>query len=297
MKTTRKHNTIRRIVAAMLTLALVLTGITLDNTVTVDAAATTIEQFQTGSTITMKPGETKRLLVTSESGEDLSEAYNWKCSNDTIVGIEVDFVDTSVDLTCCMILTARKSGTVTITGKPYNYEDSELSMKVNVKMSGPTVKQKKCKHVWKTTKKPTCQRVGIKTCKKCHLQKEVKRVPHKFVKKTFNVTTYEFWTTERQCNVCRNEFETDTIFETDKVSYKYGVPYSEDEEYLKAYAKMCEEFNEHCRKEHPWSGAWVEWENEYGQQTITVTDGVCKYCGADQKPYEAYNRTKENAKK
>ena len=75
MKTTRKHNTIRRIIAAMLTLALVLTGITVDNTVTVDAAATTIEQFQTGTTITMKPGETKRLLVTSESGEDLSEAW------------------------------------------------------------------------------------------------------------------------------------------------------------------------------------------------------------------------------
>lgn len=293
MKTTKNLKTIRRIVAAMLTLALVLTGITVDNTVTVDAAATTIEQFQTGSTITMKPGETKRLLVTGESGEDLSEAYNWKCSDDTIVGIEVDFVDTSVDLTCCMILTARKTGTVTITGKPYNYEDPELSMTVNVKMSGPTAKQKKCKHVWKTTKKPTCQRVGIKTCKKCHLQREVKKVSHKFVKKTFNVTTYEFWTTERHCTSCSK------VFETDKVSYKYGVPYMEDEEYLKAYAKMLKEYNEHCKKEHNGHGitAWFEWDNEYGQQTITVTDGVCKYCGANQKPYEAQLRIKENEEK
>lgn len=292
MKTTKNLKTIRRIVAAMLTLALVLTGITVDNTVTANAAATTIEQFQTGSTITMKPGETKRLLVTGESGEDLSEAYNWKCSDDAIVGIEVDFVDTSVDLTCCMILTARKSGTVTITGKPYNYEDSELSMTVNVKMSGPTAKQKKCKHVWKTTKKPTCQRVGIKTCKKCHLQREVKKVSHKFVKKTFNVTTYEFWTTERHCGVC------DKKFETDKVSYKYGVPNIADKEHEKAYTKMLEEYKEHCREEHYGDGigAWIEWENEYGQQTITVTDGVCKYCGEQEKPYKAYLKTKEDAK-
>lgn len=290
MKTTKNLKTIRRIVAAMLTLALVLTGITVDNTVTVDAAATTIEQFQTGSTITMKPGETKRLLVTGESGEDLSEAYNWKCSDDTIVGIEVDFVDMSVDLTCCMVLTARKTGTVTITGKPFNYKDSELSMTVNVKMSGPTAKQKKCKHVWKTTKKPTCQRVGIKTCKKCHLQREVKRVPHKFVKETFNVTTYEFWTTERHCSVCRKAFETD------KVSYKYGVPYTEDKEYEKAYKKMLKEYKEHCKKEHYGHGtdAWVEWDNEYGQQTITVTDGVCKYCGEQEKPYNARQRTKDD---
>lgn len=292
MKTTKNLKTIRRIVAAMLTLALVLTGITVDNTVTANAAATTIEQFQTGSTITMKPGETKRLLVTGESGEDLSEAYNWKCSDDTIVGIEVDFVDTSVDLTCCMILTARKSGTVTITGKPYNYEDPEISMTVNVKMSGPTAKQKKCKHVWKTTKKPTCQRVGIKTCKKCHLQREVKRVPHKFVKKTFKVYAYEFWTTERHCGIC------DKKFETDKVSYKYGVPNIADKEHEKAYTKMLEEYEEHCINEHNGYGVgvWIEWENEYGQKTITVTDGVCKYCGVGEKPYKAYLKTKEDAK-
>lgn len=116
-------------------------------------------------------------------------------------------------------------------------------------------------------------------------------MPHKFVKKTFKVYAYEFWTTERHCGIC------DKKFETDKVSYKYGVPYEEDEEYLKAYAKMLKEFDEHCMKEHPLSSAYIEWDNEYGQKNITVTDGICKYCGAQEKPYDARLRTKEDAEK
>lgn len=62
---------------------------------------------------------------------------------------------------------------------------------------------------------------------------------------------------------------------------------------------MLEEYEEHCINEHNGYGVgvWIEWENEYGQKTITVTDGVCKYCGVGEKPYKAYLKTKEDAKK
>ena len=44
-----------------------------------------------------------------------------------------------------------------------------------------TKAQKNCKkHAWKTTKKPTCERTGIKTCTKCKLQKSMPKTSHKY---------------------------------------------------------------------------------------------------------------------
>lgn len=98
-----------------------------------------------------------------------------------------------------MEITANDVGEVTIIGRENFYVSSDyhdliikesrptdirITIKVTKAASKLTATQKKCKHSWKVTKKATCQRVGTKTCKKCKLQKTIKKTDHKWVATT-----------------------------------------------------------------------------------------------------------------
>lgn len=109
--------------------------------------------------------------------------------------ISTDFVNQKVDYTEYIEFIAVSPGTATITGRELKNDatnqingtnqsfDSDITITVNVtELEKATSAQKKCSHSWKTSVKSTCQYVGIKTCKKCGLQKKVKKSAHKYEK-------------------------------------------------------------------------------------------------------------------
>lgn len=199
----KKKNTLKQIITTILVAALLITGISLDGTVTA-TAATTATDVQNYGTVTMKPGDTKKVIVKSnKSGENMtiSENYRWTSSNTDVVKVSTDFVSQS-DFTECLELVAISSGTATLTGTPRNVGYSKAQITVTVKQATPTAKQKKCKHSWKTTKKATCERTGIKTCKKCKLQKSIKKTAHKYVNTTVKTTKFDGYEYIVQCSGC-----------------------------------------------------------------------------------------------
>lgn len=162
---------LKSIITAMLCMAIALTGIGIDhnNAVTATAATKkdTLDKFVNGGTITMKPGDKKRILVQDKNGNDIA----WKhsaSSDESVVEVESDFVDTSVDLTECIVLIAKSTGTATV------YAGGGMKMKVTVTKPKMTAAQKKCKHKFKVIRKATCERVGVKRCKLCYVNTKLK---------------------------------------------------------------------------------------------------------------------------
>ena len=203
-------NLIKTIITSILTAAILITGISVDTT-TVTAATTKGGEFQNGSSVTLKPGDSMKLTVTDNNNEfkdsektdyDIVEHYEWSSSDTSVIKVETDFYDEKVDWTMAVILTAAGSGTATVTGKvksKYN-KRPDITMTVTVTLPKATAKQKKCKHKFKTTKKATCQRAGVKTCKKCKFQKAIKTVPHNYVEKKMQVKRYNYYDEIYSCN-------------------------------------------------------------------------------------------------
>ena len=198
----KSKNTLKKFITCMLIAAITITGISLESVTTANAA-TTASYVQKWGTVTMKPGDTKKVIVTDNDGNDITTKYKWTSSDKNIVKINMDFVSQS-DLTECLELIAAGSGTVTLTGKAVSLlEDiTTIQLTVTVKMAGPTAKQKKCKHKFTVTKKATCERAGVKTCKKCKLQKSIKRTDHKYVNTTIKTTEYDGYEYIVKCSGC-----------------------------------------------------------------------------------------------
>lgn len=192
-----KH-TLKHIIAMMLTLAITLTGISLNGTAVANAA-TVYDQFKDNGTITMKPGDTKRFILTGKDGSDYVPKCRWTSSDKSIVKVNTDFVDESVDFTEYVELVALKAGTAIITGAIKGYDDTSVTMTVTVETPKATAKQKACKHSFKTTKKATCEHTGIKTCKKCKFQKTTKTVAHKYINQK---TVGTIWDTFNWYMIC-----------------------------------------------------------------------------------------------
>ncbi len=211
----KTNKTISRIAAAMLALAVVLAGITLDGTAAAHAASRkqiekykeqikTYKRLKDGDIINMKVGEKKRFLVTEFRDDPKPDEYDivpdkkWFTSDSDaeIIDVDTDFVNPYVSIVNCVEVYAKKPGTATIIGRgkmeyfkdQYNGTDRSLAsydtdMKITVnvtKQEKATAAQKKCSHSWKITTKSTCQHKGVKTCRKCGLQKMVKKAPHKY---------------------------------------------------------------------------------------------------------------------
>lgn len=189
-------NLLKTFITTILVAAIVVTGISV-NTDTV-TAKTTNGTFKNGGTVTLKVGDYKKLLVQDSDGEDITSKYKWSSSDNSVVKVENELYSDE-DYTECVLLTGVGSGTATITGKGIGPRPN-VTMTVKVTLPAPTAKQKKCKHKFKTTKTATCERGGIKTCKKCKYQKEIKKVDHKYVNKTTNTVTYDYWTSTMDCH-------------------------------------------------------------------------------------------------
>lgn len=208
-----KRKSSKRIVVAILTLALVLTGISLDST-TANAKVVIPTKDRTGleniddlknTTITMKVGDAKVLdfIEISPNGYhlDLTDDYEWTTSDESVVSLMKEYYTYIENEKLYGIqIRAEKPGTAVISGHN-EWADDTVSFTVTVQKPKMTAKQKKCKHVWKTTKKATCMRSGIKTCKKCKLQKTIAQKKHKFVTMPESIYEYPVYAIF-QCNDC-----------------------------------------------------------------------------------------------
>lgn len=308
MKKSFKH-----IISMVLISAILITSTITGSTATANAA-TTASYVQKWGTVTMKPGDTKKVIVTDYDGNDITTKYKWTSSDKSIVKVNMDFVSQS-DLTECLELIAAGSGTVTLTGKAVSIlEDiTTIQLTVTVKMAGPTAKQQKCKHKFVVSKKATCERAGIKTCKKCKLQKSIKRVAHKYVNTTIKTTEYDGYEYIVQCSGCDCEKQTEcssfttgiacdthcnyTVVITTKergniidFPYHYDkVLYLEDFDPERPLGRAVEEAAFIIRTEHaktqkvPYGhGTYSDFEWGYGEHEVTKTVKVCKYCGKEK---------------
>lgn len=307
----KSKNTFKKFITCMLIAAIAITGISLESVTTANAA-TTASYVQKWGTVTMKPGDTKKVIVTDFDGNDITTKYKWTSSDKNIVKVNMDFVSQS-DLTECLELIAAGSGTVTLTGKAVSLlEDiTTIQLTVTVKMAGPTAKQKKCKHKFTVTKKATCERAGIKTCKKCKLQKSIKRTDHKYVNTTIKTTEYDGYEYIVMCSGCDCENKAvcpgncptscdftvvvttkergnviDYPFHYDRVLYVEdyggaGLDYrtwndaiEEAEGFIISHAMFDLKSDMH--------GAWEDFEWAYGEHEVTKTLKVCKYCNKEK---------------
>lgn len=294
----------KKIVTLILTAVITLSGISLNTSVTAHAA-TAVSDVQKWGTITMKPGDTKKVIVKDKDGKDITTQYKWSSSDNSVVKVNMDFVSQS-DYTECLELIAAGSGTATLTGSPIGLSYAPTELTVTVKMAGPTAKQKKCKHSYKVTKKATCERAGVKTCKKCKLQKSIKMTSHKYVNTTVKTTEYDGFEYIVMCSGCDcpNKFECPSVthgIECDtKCDYtivittkaRAGViayPYHYDEVfYLEDYDSLWDATQHAADKvmyhamydlKSDMHGAYEDFEYVYGEHEVTKTVKACTYCG------------------
>lgn len=290
-------NILKRIITTFLITAILITGISFNTFVN---AAAQYKQLNDGTSVTLKPGDAKKFLVLNGDGKDISYQYKWSSSNPEIVGVDNDFFD---DYDGQYVeLTARSIGTATITGIGRGtYSDVEegsvFKVTVTVKQAGPTAKQKKCKHSWKTTKKATCERVGVKTCKKCKLQKTIAKTSHKWVTSNKQVIEGEREDIVFYCMGCHCEntdgrcgidyhFDTQTKcphpctvrFSTED----YGTPEACIEAWRHHHETGCNG-EAGCNGGPKCNGTTYASTVEYtGGHTVTKKVKVCKYCGTEK---------------
>ena len=294
----------KKIVTLILTAVITLSGISLNTSVTAHAA-TAVSDVQKWGTITMKPGDTKKVIVKDKDGKDITTQYKWSSSDNSVVKVNMDFVSQS-DYTECLELIAAGSGTATLTGSPIGLSYAPTELTVTVKMAGPTAKQKKCKHSYKVTKKATCERAGVKTCKKCKLQKSIKMTSHKYVNTTVKTTEYDGFEYIVMCSGCdcpikfecpsvTHGIECDTkcdytiVITTKARAGVIAYPYHYDEVfYLEDYDSLWDATQHAADKvmyhamydlKSDMHGAYEDFEYLYGEHEVTKTVKACTYCG------------------
>ena len=285
MKTTRNLKTI---ITCILVACIVLTGIGLDNTVTVNAASRDME-FEPSGKFTMKLGETKwiSLIMHTSSGveDNYTNDFNWTSSDESVVSLEVvNLSGTALDH---VEVTVNGTGTAKITCTAKNNPDSTASMTVTVKAAKKTAKQKKCHHKYKVTRKATCERPGMKTCKKCKWQVVVPKTDHKWKDTVDTVTeyrkvSYEIYCTDTYCeNYGCVEAECEKIYGVHCCphicKWTSGKCDTFDEAMEKFRQHKAETKDEFHRTGH---ATWGDW--DYPEDPYTVTKHVkeCVYCGA-----------------
>lgn len=183
-------------------------------------------------------------------------------------------------------------------------------------MAGPTAKQKKCKHSWKVTKKATCERAGVKTCKRCKLQKSIKRTGHKYVNTKITETEYDEYEYIVKCSGCDcaaygsthckdvnsslgcdYQCEFTVIVTTKERNGIIDYPHHYDKVvFIEDYDSFDDAVTYACMVVQLWHpedvksksngtlddlthGAYEDMEWEYGAHKVTKTVKVCKYCG------------------
>jgi len=209
-------NTITKIIAGLLAIAIVLTGVSVDATTA--HAAMTYEQYMRDTNnvadyqdtpFTMEIGDKKRFeLVENHSSYwmEKTKLYKWSVSDESVITMEVIHVSATDERIEAFRLIAQKAGTATVTGTLTKTDGTTKTVSMTVIVKGATTKQKSCKHKWKTTKKATCMGAGQKTCKRCHLKKSIKRKAHAWETTEKTVKTYPTYAVY-YCMDCDTRFD------------------------------------------------------------------------------------------
>ena len=302
-------NLLKTIITSILTAAILITGISVDTT-TVTAATTKGGEFQNGGSVTIKPGDSLKLTVTDINHEfrnseqdnyDIVERYRWSSSDTNVLAVETDLYDEYVGWTNCVVLVGIGAGTATVTGKDKSGIHKDITMTVTVTLPKATAKQKKCKHKYKTTKKATCERTGIKTCKKCKYQKAITKKAHQYVDRKVTVMEYDYYLTTWYCSGCdcenplathqagrcpkRCDFAITMCYEakTGNPAPNAEYPIASSKE---ALALLADHHHEKLEAGHYNHGAWgvnPGDDKPYGEgHKVTKTVQTCKLCGKDK---------------
>lgn len=288
-------NNLKTIITCILVAAILVTGINTGNAVTVNAASGVTDivkgdEVTATCEITLKPGDVKKVTVHDKSGKDIQGSFNFKVTKGegTVINVEDDFVSDD-DYTNCINIIGLKEGSATIVGQKGSATSSIgrefVEIKVTVKMPAAkmTTKQKKCKHKYVVTKKATCERPGMKVCKKCKWHKVIKQKKHVYVTETVPVTRHEYLYYVIQCSNpdCGISVKT-------KMDWEHNVfpdsEYKTVADMLNAIAKMHDERREKdentiCKHFIPGISNWMDYYDEAGKiVTVYETKEFCKYC-------------------
>lgn len=282
-------NLIKTIITTVLVAAIIITSISVDTTVTV-TATTTNNTFQNGGTVTLKPGDSIKLLVTDTNKEfpdsdktdyDITYKYKWFSSDTSVLKVETDMYDEEESYAECIVLIGVSSGTATVTGKCKSGPHPDITMTVNVTLPKATAKQQRCKHKYKITRKSTCERAGIKTCKKCKFQKTIKKLAHKYVDQEVVLIEYDYFTDTIWCTSCSF---------TCTVKYDTNGDVTSDSDYP-SYDAALNAMYEHdistAGKDTPLHGDWggTVGVTPFGKGHKAVkTVKACKYCNKYKEP-------------
>ncbi len=299
-------NLLKTIITSILTAAILITGISVDTT-TVTAATTKGGEFTNGSSVTLKPGDSLKLTVTDtnnlfptsyKNDYDIVDKYRWSSSDTSVLAVETDFYDERNSYATCVVLIGVGSGTATVTGKT-NGPQPDITMTVKVSLPKATAKQKKCKHKFKTTKAATCERGGIKTCKKCKFQKAIAKKAHQYVDRKVTTVEYDYYLTTWYCSGCDCEKEPWTVHhcsdpckfavtmccdaKTGEVAPNAEYPIASTKEALDLLAEHGVENLKAGRSDHAGWGVNPGDDKPYGEgHTVTKTIQRCKNCGKDK---------------
>ena len=287
-----KHTkTLKAVIAMMLTLAIALSGATFDS-MTAEAKVVGYQKDRTdmedaddlnGTTITMKIGDTKKIDLREAYGSnnkkmDMTKYYAWSSSDESIVSMQREWRVSEVVELSYVIIKAEKPGTAVITAQN-DHRNITVSFTVTVEQPKVTTKQKKCRHSWKTTKKATCLESGMKTCKKCKLQKVIAKKEHTIETTEKDKNDYTYYVVY-QCGACINEDpeirEQHTLdnwlcedwCEAEFSQLDYGS--------AKAALEACDKHKEECRH---WTGVTRYIQVPYEKKTSTHDVTICTSCG------------------
>lgn len=277
----------KKIVTLVLTAAIALSG-ALTSPITADAVVFNPDGPKSpnlqniydieNTTVTMKVGDTKGFELMEHHGSysiDKTDAFDWTTSDASVVSLTKTYRPTNPNEVFFFTLKAEKTGTATITGKT-RVTGKTVSFTVTVK--GASAKQKSCKHTWKTTKKATCLRSGVKTCKKCKLTKTIAKKQHKWDTYDTTITVYDEYEIF-MCNGCAcedpelheyhssvNDFECENVCGMEFSSRDYGSVEAAKSA-LRKHARESDHVISICSR--------PGYENPH-KETITVTE--CKNC-------------------
>lgn len=288
MKTTRNLKTI---ITCILVAALFITGINTGNAVTVHAASGVTDivkgdEVTATCEITVKPGDVKKVTVHDKSGKDIQGSFNWSVTKGegTVINVEDDFVSDD-DYTNCINIIGLKEGTATIVGQKGSATSSIgrefVEIKVTVKMPAAkmTAKQKKCKHKYVVTKKATCERPGMKVCKKCKWHKTIAQKKHVYVTETRPVTRAKYLYYVIECNSpgCGLHAKMKVDWDGNPLP---DSKYKTEKEMREAISEMHKERRE-SGKDYDCTyflGCAEYYEDGEENETVNITDKFCKYC-------------------
>lgn len=321
MKTEKNLKTINRIIAATLAFALLLTSVITGDITTAYAANTPyyaeekVDIYDIKDTVvTVEPGDMINIKHMSGTYNNSTRLLNWTSSDESVatlhvkygigiespIGYNIDPLDIERVRGYLEInsydLIAWKPGTTVITAAYKDDPSSKYyysySFTLKVKAPKKTAKQRHCKnHKWVTTEKATCCRPGVRTCKKCKLQRVTPLANHKYQTESVTRTLYPAYIAPA-CEGCN------TVF--DPLSYgtfEYGT---EDwnknkftmESYDAAFDAAMSALREHELECEGYKEFWADpeadyWGNWFAAQLYdyshpyeeTRNETKCKYCG------------------